>query len=68
MTDALSCLVTAAFRTGLEHYQKLLKAGVTCYSRVVVGTVHAGDCLFPGPMPEVQDATLRDIKSFADDL
>jgi acetyl esterase/lipase len=53
---------------GLEHHQKLLKAGVSSYSRVVVATCHAMDC-FAGPQcPEVQDSTLRDIKSFADAL
>jgi acetyl esterase len=53
---------------GLAYYHKLVKAGVSCYSRTVNGTCHAADVLFPGVIPEVYAATLRDIKGFADSL
>jgi len=53
---------------GLTYYHKLVKAGVSCYSRTVNGTCHAADVLFPGVIPEVYAATLRDIKGFADSL
>lgn len=53
---------------GLLFYRKLLEAGVSTVSRTVNGSCHAGDCLFTTAMPDVQNATLRDIKSFADSL
>ena len=53
---------------GLAFYRKLVKAGVSAYSRTVNGTCHAGDCLFLDAMPDVYRATLRDIKGFADSL
>jgi hypothetical protein len=34
----------------------------------VNGTCHAGDCIFGVAMPDVQQATIRDIKGFADSL
>lgn len=53
---------------GLAYYQKLGAAGVSAVSRTVNGTCHAGDCLFFDAMPDVVQATLRDIKGFADSL
>jgi len=53
---------------GLAYYHKLLQAGVSCFGRTVNGTCHAADVLFPGVIPEVRAATLRDIKGFADSL
>ncbi len=53
---------------GLAYYRKLLGAGVSAVSRTVNGTTHAGDLMFPGAMPDVYAATLRDIKGFADAL
>lgn len=53
---------------GLADYRKLMKAGVGAASRTVNGTTHAGDLMFPGAMPDVWDATLRDIKGFVDGL
>ena len=53
---------------GLAYFRKLLAAGVSASSRTVNGTVHAGDCLFRDAMPEVYEATVGDIKRFADSL
>jgi acetyl esterase/lipase len=53
---------------GLVFYRKLLDAGVDAVGRTVNGTCHAGDCLFRAAMPEVYQATIRDIKGFADSL
>ncbi|MFK8023223.1 MAG: alpha/beta hydrolase fold domain-containing protein [Ilumatobacter sp.] len=53
---------------GLVYYRKLLDAGVSAVSRTVNGTCHAGDCLFLDAMPDVWNATIRDIEAFADSL
>ena len=53
---------------GLAYYVKLAAAGVSAVSRTVNGTCHAGDCLFFDAIPDVVQATLRDIKGFADSL
>lgn len=53
---------------GLAYYRKLLEAGVSAVSRTVNGTCHAGDCLLPGAMPDVYQATIRDIAGFAQSL
>jgi len=53
---------------GLAYYRKLLQAGVSAVGRTVNGTCHAGDCIFAEAMPDVYQATIRDIKGFADSL
>jgi acetyl esterase/lipase len=53
---------------GLAYARKLLDAGVSVVSRTVNGTCHAGDMIFAGAMPDVFQATIRDIKGFADSL
>lgn len=50
---------------GLEHYRKLLKAGVSTVGRTVHGTCHAADCSFVDVIPDVYFATVRDISAFA---
>lgn len=50
---------------GLAYFRKLLDAGVSAVSRTVNGTCHAGDCIFGDAMPDVFQATIRDIKGFA---
>jgi len=50
---------------GLLYYRRLLAAGVPAAGRVVAGTCHAGDLLFPAAMPEVFGASVRDISGFA---
>jgi acetyl esterase len=53
---------------GLVYHRRLRAAGVSGYSRTVNGTIHAADVLFPKIIREVSDATIRDIKGFADSL
>ena len=53
---------------GLAFARKLADAGVTVASRTVNGTCHAGDLLFPGQIPEVFAATVRDLVGFANSL
>jgi acetyl esterase/lipase len=53
---------------GLEHFRKLTQAGVSVYSRTLNGTTHGADVFFMAQLPEVANSTLRDIKSFCDEL
>jgi acetyl esterase/lipase len=53
---------------GLVYHRRLRTAGVPGYGRTVNGTIHAADVLFPKVIREVSDATIRDMKGFADSL
>jgi acetyl esterase len=53
---------------GLAYYRRLRAAGVAGYSRTVNGTIHGADVLFTKAIPEISDATIRDIRGFADSL
>jgi acetyl esterase/lipase len=53
---------------GLVYYRRLVRAGVPAVGRMVVGTCHGGDLLFPGVMPEVFAASMRDVSGFAKSL
>ena len=53
---------------GLAYYRKLLSAGVSAVGRTVAGTCHAADCNYAEVLPDVYQATIRDIKGFADSL
>jgi acetyl esterase/lipase len=53
---------------GMQHYQKLMKAGVRARCRVVAGTVHAADMWFEQAIPDVYASTISDIKHFVDSL
>ncbi|WP_396932410.1 alpha/beta hydrolase fold domain-containing protein [Mycolicibacterium sp.] len=53
---------------GLLYYRRLLRAGVPTIGRVVAGTCHGGDLLFPATMPEVFAASVRDVSGFARSL
>jgi acetyl esterase len=53
---------------GLAYYRMLVDAGVRAISRTVNGTCHAGDCIFRKALADVYQATIRDIKGFADSL
>ena len=53
---------------GLAYYRMLAAAGVPVAARTVNGTCHAGDCIFEVALPEAYNATIRDIKGFADSL
>ena len=49
---------------GVEFGKKLVSAGVETMTRNVMGTCHAGD-LLSGRGP-IMDATMRDMKAFAE--
>ena len=49
---------------GLAYYRKLLAAGVDTVGRMVLGTCHAGDLIFAGAIPDVYEASLRDVIGF----
>jgi acetyl esterase/lipase len=53
---------------GLDYYRRLLRAAVPAVGRMVAGTCHGGDLLFPGAMPEVFAASMRDVSGFAKSL
>jgi acetyl esterase/lipase len=53
---------------GLAYYRRLLRAGVPTVGRMVLGTCHGGDLMFPGAMPEVFEASMRDVSAFAKSL
>ena len=50
---------------GLLYYRRLVRAGVPAIGRMVAGTCHAGDLLLAGVMPEVYEASMRDVSGFA---
>ncbi|OBI77003.1 alpha/beta hydrolase fold domain-containing protein [Mycobacterium sp. E740] len=53
---------------GLVYYRRLVRAGVPAVGRVVAGTCHGGDLLLGGHMPEVFEASIRDVSGFAKSL
>lgn len=53
---------------GLQYYRRLLRAGVPAVGRMVAGTCHGGDLLLAGVMPDVFDASMRDVIGFAKSL
>jgi acetyl esterase len=53
---------------GLHYYRRLVRAGVPAVGRMVVGTCHGGDLLLPGVLPEVFDASMRDVSGFVKSL
>jgi len=53
---------------GLAYFRTLLASGVSAVSRTVNGTCHAGDCLLPEHMADVYQATVNDIRRFAQSL
>jgi acetyl esterase len=53
---------------GLEYYRRLVHAGVPAVGRLVAGTCHGGDMILAGTMPEVFDASMRDVSGFAKSL
>jgi hypothetical protein len=54
--------------TGLAYYRRLPRAGVPAMGRMVAGTCHGGELLLPGVMPEVFEASMRDVSGFAKSL
>ena len=50
---------------GLILYRRMLEAGVTATSHTVNGTCHAGDLCWTKDLPDVWNATIDAIHSFA---
>ena len=50
---------------GLQYYRRLVRAGVPTVGRMVAGTCHGGDLLMAKVMPEVFEASIRDVSGFA---
>src|SRR5262249_51972823 len=53
---------------GLVYYGRLVRAGVPTVGRMVAGTCHGGDLMCAGAMPEVFEASMRDVSGFAKSL
>lgn len=53
---------------GVGYFLKLMHAGVPAAGRVNLGITHAAELIFRHAVPEVRDATVIDIKRFADSL
>ncbi|BBY80344.1 alpha/beta hydrolase fold domain-containing protein [Mycolicibacterium pulveris] len=53
---------------GLLYYRRLIRVGVPAVGRVVAGTCHGGDLLMAHVMPDVFDASIRDVSGFAKSL
>ena len=53
---------------GLAFARTLAAAGVSVVSRTVNATSHAGDLLFPGALPDVHAASVRDVGGFVRSL
>lgn len=50
---------------GLDYYRRLVRAGVPAVGRLVAGTCHGGDLMFPAAMPDVFASSVRDLSGFA---
>jgi acetyl esterase len=50
---------------GLDYYRRLVRAGVPAVGRLIAGTCHGGDLLFPAAMPDVFASSMRDLSGFA---
>ena len=53
---------------GLLYYRRLVHTSVPAVGRIVAGTCHGGDLLLAGVMPEVFEASMRDVSGFAKSL
>ena len=53
---------------GMAYYRKLLAAGVEAHAQVNLGVVHATSLIFRKLLPEVHNAAIRSITSFAKSL
>lgn len=53
---------------GIAYARALIDAGVTASCRTINGVTHAGDMSYRDAMPEVYEASIRDIKGFAESV
>ena len=51
---------------GIAYTNKLRMAGVTASSRTINGITHVADMVYRSAMPDVYDASVADVKRFAD--
>jgi len=50
---------------GLAFSNKLMEAGVIVSSKIIKGTVHAAENIFPLDIPEIHNQAIEDIKNFS---
>ena len=53
---------------GLVFFEKLKDAGVSAEVKVIKGTVHAAENIFPLQIPEIHNQAIQDIKNFSYNL
>ena len=50
---------------GIIFYEKLKEASVNSQLKIIKGTVHAAENIFPNQIPEISDSVIKDIKDFS---
>ena len=50
---------------GLAYSDKLKKAGISINTKIIQGTVHAAETIFPLEIPEIHNQAIQDIKNFS---
>ena len=50
---------------GLAYSKKLKKAGISISTKIIKGTVHAAENIFPLEIPEIHNQAIQDIRNFS---
>ena len=50
---------------GLAFSKKLEESGVSVKTKIIKGTVHAAENIFPFDIPKIHNQAIQDIKSFS---
>ena len=50
---------------GLAYSDKLKNAGINVTTKIIKGTVHAAENIFPNDIPEIHNQAIEDIKTFS---
>jgi len=50
---------------GIAFSKKLEEAGVSVRTKIINGTVHAAENIFPMDIPEIHNKAIEDIKNFS---
>ena len=50
---------------GLAYSDKLKKAGISINTKIIQGTVHAAENIFPLEIPEIHNQAIQDIRNFS---
>ena len=50
---------------GLAYADKLKKVGINVSTKIIMGTVHAAENIFPNDIPEIHNQAIEDIKRFS---